>query len=85
MRIRDAFVGSLAVAGVSGTLEDRMRRLPAYGVVRAKTGTTSRASALSGYAGSGYVFSILQNGNPVPWYYARMAQDRFAQILAGAL
>ena len=84
-KIHNAFVGSLAVAGVSGTLEDRMRRPPARGVVRAKTGTTARASALSGYVGRGYVFAILQNGNPVPFYYARKSQDRFAQILAGAL
>ena len=78
------FVASLPVAGVSGTLEDRMERLPAYGHVFAKTGTTSRASALSGYVTTRYVFAILQNGNPIPYYYARQAQDRFAQVLAGA-
>jgi D-alanyl-D-alanine carboxypeptidase/D-alanyl-D-alanine-endopeptidase (penicillin-binding protein 4) len=82
--IGDEFVASLPVAGVSGTLEDRMERLPAYGHVFAKTGTTSRASALSGYVTTRYVFAILQNGNPIPYYYARQAQDRFAQALAGA-
>jgi D-alanyl-D-alanine carboxypeptidase/D-alanyl-D-alanine-endopeptidase (penicillin-binding protein 4) len=82
--IDDAFVASLPVAGVSGTLKDRMERLPAYRHVFAKTGTTSRASALSGYVTTRYVFSILQNGNPIPYYYARQAQDRFAQVLAGA-
>ena len=41
-----------------------MTRGPARGVVRAKTGTTNLASALAGYAGSGYVFAILMNGNP---------------------
>jgi len=83
------FVGSLPVAGVNGTLEDRMNRGPAYRHVLAKTGTTDRASALSGYATNGslqprYVFAILQNGNPIPWWYARQAQDRFSQVLAGA-
>jgi hypothetical protein len=39
---------------------------------------------LSGYVTTRYVFSILQNGNPIPYYYARNAQDRFAQLLAGA-
>ena len=78
------FVVSLPLAGVNGTLRDRMRREPAYRTVRAKTGTTTTASSLSGYVGTRYVFSILQNGNPIPWWYAREAQDRFAQILAGA-
>jgi D-alanyl-D-alanine carboxypeptidase/D-alanyl-D-alanine-endopeptidase (penicillin-binding protein 4) len=84
-RIHNAFVGSLAIAGVNGTLVDRMRTGPAHRVVRAKTGTTSLASALSGYVGSKYVFSILFNGNPVPVYSAEAAEDRFAQILAGTL
>jgi len=82
--ISSAFVSSLPVAGMSGTLKDRMTRLPAYRHVFAKTGTTNVASALSGYVTTRYVFSILQNGNPIPWWYARAAQDRFAQVLAGA-
>ena len=82
--IGDEFVDSLPIAGVNGTLEDRMERLPAYRHVYAKTGTTSRASALSGYVTTRYVFAILQNGDPIPYYYARRAQDRFAQVLAGA-
>ena len=80
--IRPAFFDSLPRAGVEGTLEDRMRREPARGYVRAKTGTTDNASALSGYVGRKYVFSVLQNGNPVPYTSSRASQDRFAQILA---
>jgi serine-type D-Ala-D-Ala carboxypeptidase/endopeptidase (penicillin-binding protein 4) len=84
-----SFVRSLPVAGVNGTLKDRMRSGAAYRHVLAKTGTTNRASALSGYATSAsaeprYVFAILQNGNPIPYWYARAAQDRFAQVLARA-
>jgi D-alanyl-D-alanine carboxypeptidase/D-alanyl-D-alanine-endopeptidase (penicillin-binding protein 4) len=82
-RISEAFVKSLPVAGVNGTLVDRMESGPAYGNVYAKTGTTDSASALSGYVRSRYVFSILMNGSPIPWWYARQAQDRFAQVLAG--
>jgi D-alanyl-D-alanine carboxypeptidase/D-alanyl-D-alanine-endopeptidase (penicillin-binding protein 4) len=82
--IKDAFVASLPIAGVSGTLEDRMTRAPAYANVYAKTGTTSTSSTLSGYVKTRYVFSILQNGYPVAWYYARRTQDRFATVLAGA-
>ncbi|HEU4449376.1 MAG TPA: D-alanyl-D-alanine carboxypeptidase/D-alanyl-D-alanine-endopeptidase [Gaiellaceae bacterium] len=80
-----ALVASLPIAGVDGTLADRMESGPARGRVRAKTGTTSKASALSGYVGGRYLFSVLQNGQPVNWTNARRAQDRFAQRLAGAL
>ncbi len=81
---RDAFVASLAVAGVDGTLEHRLERLPARGRVIAKTGTTRVASALSGFVRRRYVFAVVQNGAPVSTYWTRRAQDRFATILAGA-
>jgi serine-type D-Ala-D-Ala carboxypeptidase/endopeptidase (penicillin-binding protein 4) len=80
--IRPAFYASLPRAGIDGTLEDRLERRPARGRVRAKTGTTSNSSALSGYVGRRFAFGVLQNGNPVPWTPARRSQDRFAQILA---
>ncbi len=83
--LREPLWAALPVAGVSGTLEDRMRRAPARGVVRAKTGTTDRASALSGYVRDRYVFAVLQNGWPVATSSARKAQDRFATALASAL
>lgn len=82
--IRDAFLGSLAVAGVDGTLEDRLQRRPARGQVIAKTGTTALASALSGFVRGRYAFAVLQNGRPIPTRAARAAQDRFATVLAGA-
>ena len=81
--ISNALVDSLPTAGVNGTLVDRMTSGPAYRNVHAKTGTTDAASALSGFVRTRYVFSILMNGSPVPWWYAREAQDRFAQVLAG--
>ena len=82
--ISSMFFDSLPVAGRTGTLADRMESAPARGTVRAKTGTTNVASALSGYVRQRFVFSILQNGSPVPTTGARRSQDRFAQILAGA-
>ena len=82
--LRDAFLQSLAVAGVDGTLEDRMRKRPARGRVIAKTGTTRLASALSGFVRDRYVFAVLQNGSPVSTYWARLAQDRFATALAAS-
>jgi serine-type D-Ala-D-Ala carboxypeptidase/endopeptidase (penicillin-binding protein 4) len=80
--IRDAFIASLAVAGVSGTLERRLDVRPTRGQVIAKTGTTRRASALAGFVRRRYLFAILQNGSPVPYWTAREAQDRFVTALA---
>jgi D-alanyl-D-alanine carboxypeptidase/D-alanyl-D-alanine-endopeptidase (penicillin-binding protein 4) len=84
MEVRLDLLPSLPVAGRTGTLEHRMRSGPASGIVRAKTGTTSNSSALSGYVGDRYVFSVLQNGYPVSFTWARVAQDRFAAALAAA-
>jgi D-alanyl-D-alanine carboxypeptidase/D-alanyl-D-alanine-endopeptidase (penicillin-binding protein 4) len=82
--LRRALWGALPVAGRNGTLAHRLRRGPAHGVVRAKTGTTDEASALSGYVGDRYAFAVLQNGRPVSWTWARKAQDRFVTVLAAA-
>jgi D-alanyl-D-alanine carboxypeptidase/D-alanyl-D-alanine-endopeptidase (penicillin-binding protein 4) len=82
--LRNAQWGAQPVAGRNGTLEHRLRKGPAHGVVRAKTGTTDEASALSGYVGDRYAFALLQNGSPVSWTWARKAQDRFATVLASA-
>lgn len=80
--IRPSFVASLAVAGRTGTLENRLRTPLTRGFVLAKTGTTSLACALSGFVRMRYAFAILQNGSPVPTVSARSAQDRFAYVLA---
>ncbi len=59
-----AFRNSLAVAGRTGTLSQRMRGTAAEGRCSAKTGTIDGVSALSGYckSRSGLVaFSILMN------------------------
>lgn len=82
--LRKAFVGALPVSGRSGTLRHRMRRGPARGRVFAKTGTTSEASTLSGFVSGRFAFAVLQNGHPVPSWWARQAQDRFAAALASA-
>jgi D-alanyl-D-alanine carboxypeptidase/D-alanyl-D-alanine-endopeptidase (penicillin-binding protein 4) len=80
--LREILISSLPVAGRSGTLGRRMRGTAAAGRVRAKTGTLSVASALSGYAKRRYAFSVIQNGSPVSHFWARRAQDRFAAVLA---
>jgi len=80
--VRPELLASLPVAGRSGTLADRMEHGAATGVVRAKTGTTDNSSALSGFVGDRYVFSVVENGWPVAYAWARVAQDRFATVLA---
>ena len=80
--IRMSIWRALPVAGVSGTLEHRLQRLPARGLVRAKTGTTNVSSSLSGFVGARYAFAVVQNGHPVWAWYAREAQDRFVEALA---
>jgi serine-type D-Ala-D-Ala carboxypeptidase/endopeptidase (penicillin-binding protein 4) len=82
--IRPTLLAALPVAGVNGTLEDRLRKPPARGNVLAKTGTTNDASALSGYVRNRIAFTVLQNGHPLSYWWARRAQDRFAQVLAGS-
>ena len=80
----DAWYASLPIAGRDGTLAGRMRSGAARGRCRAKTGTLSNVSALSGYcearSGDLYAFSILMNGvYPIG---ARLLQDRMAHALA---
>lgn len=76
----EPFFRSLAEAGRSGTLHDRMRRSPARGRCFAKTGSLIGISALSGYCRTRservLAFSILMNGASVTT--ARRLQDRMA-------
>jgi serine-type D-Ala-D-Ala carboxypeptidase/endopeptidase (penicillin-binding protein 4) len=77
---RRPFLESLAVTGRSGTLR---RRLPSLtGIVKGKTGTTSSSSSLSGLVGMQYAFAVIQVGEPVQYWEARAAQDRFVTVLA---
>jgi serine-type D-Ala-D-Ala carboxypeptidase/endopeptidase (penicillin-binding protein 4) len=82
--VRPSLLAALPVAGVNGTLQHRLLKPPARGRVLAKTGTTDSASSLSGYVSGRYAFAVVQNGHPLSYWWARRAQDRFAQILAGS-
>jgi serine-type D-Ala-D-Ala carboxypeptidase/endopeptidase (penicillin-binding protein 4) len=80
-----ALFASLPIAGVDGTIHDRMRSGPAKRNCRAKTGSLIGVSALSGFcttrSGRPVAFSFLMNGISVS--YARRLQDRMAQAIAG--
>ncbi len=79
------FTNSLPTAGVDGTLADRMRGSAAQRSCRAKTGTLTGVTALSGYcfnaSGRRFAFSILMN-NVSNLDRARAAQDRIAAAIA---
>jgi serine-type D-Ala-D-Ala carboxypeptidase/endopeptidase (penicillin-binding protein 4) len=80
----DALFAALPIAGRDGTLHDRMRHGAARGRCRAKTGTLSNVSTLSGYcksrSGDLIEFSLLMNRTGV--YGARTVQDRMANAIA---
>jgi PBP4 family serine-type D-alanyl-D-alanine carboxypeptidase len=82
--LRHTLLDALAVAGVSGTLRNRLPTGPGHGIVHAKSGTTDESSALAGYVGRRYAFVVIQNGAPVDTLAAHVAQDRFVQALARA-
>jgi serine-type D-Ala-D-Ala carboxypeptidase/endopeptidase (penicillin-binding protein 4) len=76
------FRRSLAVAGRSGTLSNRMVNTSAEGVVSAKTGTLQGAVALSGYVNGSQplVFSMIANSDSSP-STMRAALDEIAVLL----
>ncbi|OLE17100.1 MAG: D-alanyl-D-alanine carboxypeptidase/D-alanyl-D-alanine-endopeptidase [Acidobacteria bacterium 13_1_20CM_4_57_11] len=59
------YYASLPVAGIDGTLEDRMKNTPAAGRIHAKTGSVEHVRTLSGFAetpgGRRLIFSFLSN------------------------
>ncbi|HEY6229875.1 MAG TPA: D-alanyl-D-alanine carboxypeptidase/D-alanyl-D-alanine-endopeptidase [Pyrinomonadaceae bacterium] len=67
-RYAAAFRDALPIAGIDGTLRNRFKGTPAENNLRAKTGTLSSATSLSGYvrdaAGEQLAFSIMVNNFP---------------------
>jgi serine-type D-Ala-D-Ala carboxypeptidase/endopeptidase (penicillin-binding protein 4) len=73
------FLASLAVGGIDGTIRNRFVGTDAVGLVRAKTGTLSGVSALSGYVGDKddvIVFTIFVEG----FRHRRLNEIRHAQV-----
>jgi len=80
------FYGSLAIAGVDGTLETRMRRAGIANNVRAKTGSVANVSALSGYVQTAdkemLAFAILTNNFLVSRSVVESMQEKALARLA---
>jgi D-alanyl-D-alanine carboxypeptidase/D-alanyl-D-alanine-endopeptidase (penicillin-binding protein 4) len=77
---------SLPIAGVDGTIRNRMRGTPAEGNVRAKTGTLDKTRSLSGYLttadGRLLMFSFLCNAFSTPNVAVERVQDAILVTLA---
>ena len=82
--IKEHLLPSLPIAGFDGTLKRRMIGTEAEGNVRAKTGTVTGVSALSGYLttanGHTLAFSIINQGIPSA-ATGRTFQDKVCQEL----
>lgn len=84
-----AYLATMPVAGVDGTLEDRMKQPTLSGLIQAKTGSLEHTHALSGYAttlaGEYLVFAILGNNDPGHGREATAALDRIGAAMIETL
>src|ERR1051326_6127992 len=80
------FYDALPIAGVDGTIKNRMRGTAAENNVHAKTGSVANARSLSGYvktaSGRTLIFSMLANNWTVPAGDVTHVQDVIAARLA---
>jgi len=85
-RHSQSYLASLPIAGVDGTLSNRMKNGPAAGNVRAKTGSVRHMRSLAGYVtdrdGNMYLFVMMANNYTVPTPYINNMQDRVCLLLA---
>jgi D-alanyl-D-alanine carboxypeptidase len=82
----DDFYNSLSIAGVDGTLDDRMTGTPAENNFRGKTGTLNGVSSISGYlttaGGEDLILSIIFEFNSGRWKTYRNLQDEIIEALS---
>jgi len=80
-----AYYASLPVAGVDGTLKDRMKNSAITGKIHAKTGSHSHVRTLSGFAetpgGRRLIFSFLSNNESVKNHEVHDALDGLCQAM----
>src|SRR5256885_3359676 len=80
------FYNALPIAGVDGTLQDRMKGTPAEGNAHAKTGSISNARSLAGYVttadGERLIFSIMASNWTGPTAAVTSVADQIVSALA---
>jgi serine-type D-Ala-D-Ala carboxypeptidase/endopeptidase (penicillin-binding protein 4) len=85
----EGYISTFPVAGVDGTLETRMKRTTAEGMIAAKTGSLSRVRSMSGFAttlrGENLVFSIFGNNNAQPGHDATNVIDAIGVAMVETL
>src|SRR5215216_4417177 len=85
-RFASVFRDALPIAGIDGTLRNRMKGTPAENNVRAKTGSLSSAASLGGYmttaAGEKLAFTIMVNNYPRDFDPRSACIDPIAVLLA---
>lgn len=85
-KVQAEFKSSLPIAALDGTLKKRMKDTPAAGNLRAKTGSLSDVSTLSGYAtsadGENLAFSLMMIHFNVPMSHIRTLQDKIGEAIS---
>ena len=83
------YIATFPIAGVDGTLENRMKDTAASGRILAKTGSLEHVRAMSGYAttahGEHLVFTIFGNNNSQHGHDATTAMDAIAVAMVETL
>ena len=79
------YFSSLPVAGIDGTLSDRMKRAGMMGRIHAKTGSIAHVQTLSGFAdtpgGRRLIFSFLSNNESVQDHQVHDALDELCMAM----
>jgi serine-type D-Ala-D-Ala carboxypeptidase/endopeptidase (penicillin-binding protein 4) len=83
------YITTFPVAGIDGTLETRMTKSVAQGLISAKTGSLSHVRSMSGFAttlrGEKLVFSIFGNNNAQPGHEATNVIDAIGVAMVETL
>jgi D-alanyl-D-alanine carboxypeptidase/D-alanyl-D-alanine-endopeptidase (penicillin-binding protein 4) len=84
--VTGAFVRSLPIGGIDGSIKSLIKDGPAVGNLKAKTGTMTGVRSLSGYittsTGRPIVFSLMSNHHTVPTSDVNEVQRKLADLLA---
>lgn len=86
LRHFDDFYNSLSIAGIDGTLRNRMTGTPAENNFRGKTGTLNGVISVSGYlttpGGDELILGIMFEFNRGGWNFFRSIQDEIIVLLS---